>query len=151
MKIFTEIQNMPVQLTGENANLPLLAIEAANELDELIEGRKTSLDSVEQLAGTLKTSFRLDSNGPGRSFVDSGAVAVFAQAIDEICADKTVSTVEQLVRRAQEIVQGLESSAKGSPNQGLAEMRDFCIALANAATAYQQSIFEMRPLNPLRS
>ena len=147
----TETQNGRVQLSSTDANVPLLAIEAANEIDELIEGRQTTLDSVVRLAEVLKQSFRLDQPGVRQSFVDSGSVAVLSQAIDELSAGHRVSTVKELVEHATEIVKTLETSKTSSPTESLEKMRDFCIALASAATAYQQSIFEMRPSNPLRS
>lgn len=151
MTATTASQNGRVQLSSTNANIPLLAIEAANELDELIEGRTTELESVNRLAEVLRQSFRPDPSGERQSFVDSGTIAVFSQAIDELSAGKGVSTVNELVQQAMEIVKTLETSATGGPAQELEKIRDFCIALASAATAYQQSIFEMRPSNPLRS
>jgi hypothetical protein len=151
LKPTTATQNGRVQLSSTDANVPLLAIEAANELDELIEGRTTTLESVARLVEVLKQSFRLDASEARRSFVDSGTVAVFSQAIDESSVGHGVSTVPELVQQATEIVKTLETSAKDKRAKGLETMRDFCIALANASTAYQQSIFEMRPSNPLRS
>jgi hypothetical protein len=147
----TAESNGRVQLSSTDANVPLLAIEAANELDELIEGRAATLSSVVRLVEVLRKSFRLDPSGGRQTFVDSGTVAVFSQAIDEFACGSGVSTVGELVQQAMEIVKTLETSAAGSQTAGLERMRDFCIALASAATAYQQSIFEMRPSNPLRS
>jgi len=147
----TTMQNGHVQLSSTDANVPLLAIEAANEIDELIEGRETTLDSVDRLAEVLKQSFRLNQPNERHSFIDSGSVAVFSQAMDELPARQEVSTVKELVQRALKIVNTLETYKTGSPDKSLREMRDFCIALASAATTYQQSIFEMRPSNPLRS
>jgi len=146
----TTAQNGRVQLGSTDANVPLLSIEAANELDELIEGRATTLESVARLAEVLKQSFQLDPSEARRSFVDSGTVAVFSQAIDESSSGNSVSTMQELVQQATEIVKTLET-ATGGPTQELEKLRDFCIALANASTAYQQSIFEMRPSDPLRS
>jgi hypothetical protein len=145
------MQNEPVQLSSTGANVPLLAIEAASEIDELIEGRKTRLDSVTRLAEVLKLSFRLDEPGERQNFIDSGSVAVFSKAIDELSVGQGVSTVKELAQQAMKVVNDLETSQKGSPTATLEQMRDFCIALASAATAYQQSIFEMKPANPLRS
>jgi hypothetical protein len=144
----TAKQNGRVQLSSTDVNIPLLAVEAANELDELIEGRTTTLESVSRLADVVKQSFRLgQSFEPRQNFVDSGTVAVFSQAIDE-SARRKVTTMQELVKQAMEIVRTLESSAPGMNLEGT---RDFCIALSSAAAAYQQSIFEMRPLNPLRT
>ena len=148
MAASTISQNGRVQLSSTDANIPLLAIEAANELDEIIEGRPSTLESVARLADVLKQSFQLDQAfEPRQNFVDSGTVAVFSQAIDE-SAGRRVTTMEELVKQAMEIVKTLEASASGKQ---LEKIRDFCIALSSAAEAYQQSIFEMRPLNPLRT
>jgi hypothetical protein len=147
----TATQRGHVQLSSMDANVPLLSIEAANEIDELIAGRQTTLVSVVRLAEVLKQSFRLDQFDARHSFVDSGSVAVFSQAMDELSAGHGVSTVKELVQHAVEIVKTLEASKTDSPAASLEKMRDFCIALSSAATAYQQSIFEMTPSNPLRS
>jgi hypothetical protein len=145
-------QNDRIELGSQEANIPRLAIEAANELDELVEGRPTGLDAVKRLAVVLKRSFQIDQSGEKReAFVDSGTVAVFSQAVDEVAAGAHITTISELVARAVEIVKGLEDSISNSENQGLKKMRDFCIALSNAAAAYQQSIDEMQPSHPFRS
>jgi hypothetical protein len=141
-----------IDLSSTEANIPLLAIEAANELDEFTEGRATSFDYVKRLAEILKKSFRLDQKSEHRqSFVDSGTVAVFSQAIDYLAPGEQISTLEELAQRAMEIVSGLEQSASSQEKFDLKKMRDFCIALSNAAAAYQQSIYEMRPSHPFRT
>ncbi len=146
------IQNGMAELSSTDANIPLLAIEAANELDELVEGRHSSLESVARLAEILKRSFRLDqAGGRHQSFVDSGTVAVFSQAIDGSAAGERISSIDDLVARAVEIVDALEKSAAGNEGQSLKKMRDFCIALSKAAAAYQQSVYEMRPSHPFRT
>lgn len=147
----TTLQNGHVQLGSTDANVPLLAIEAANEIDELLEGRKTTLVSIARLAEVLKQSFQLDQPDARHGFVDSASVAVFSQAMDELPEGRGVSTVKELVQHAMTIVKTLEGSKTDSSAASLEKMRNFCIALASAATAYQQSIFETTPPNPLRS
>jgi hypothetical protein len=141
-----------LELSSTDANIPLLAIEAANELDEIIEGRSTTTESVHRLADLLKKSFRLQSaSGAVDSFVDSGTVAVFSHAIDESAPGSNVATLDGLIKRATEIVGTLEKSSSGSVKSGLVTLRDFCIALSSAAAAYQQSVFELRPTHPFQS
>jgi hypothetical protein len=145
------MQNDQIELTSADANIPLLAIEAANDLDELIEGRQASPNAVRRLAQILRQSFRLDVPGGTRQcFVESGAVAVFSHAVDEVASGPAVSNLQELAVRATEVVIGLEASASGAGVEGLEKMRAFCIALSRAASAYQHSIFEMGPSNPLR-
>jgi hypothetical protein len=142
-------ENDQIELSSTDANIPLLAIQAANELDEIIEGRATPLDSVRRLADVLKKSFRLPpTTGAVNCFVDSGTVAVFSHAIDESGPGGDVATLEDLIKRATEIVSTLETSTNGGDHSGLGSLRDFCIALSGAAAAYQQSIFELRPAHP---
>jgi hypothetical protein len=144
--------NENVELSSTEANVPLLAIEAANELDELIEGRITDLNSVKGLAEILRRSFKLGQPiGQKQGFVDSGTVAVFSQAIDESVTGHQIVTLDDLVARALEIVNNLENTAAGKDDIGINKMRDFCIALSNSAAAYQQSVYELRPSHPFRT
>jgi hypothetical protein len=136
--------NKHVSASSADANMPLLAIRAAREIDELIEGRETTLDSVALLAEVLKRSFRLDQPDAMQNLIDSGRAAVFLQAMDELSAGHGALTVKELDRQATEIVNALETCKWGSPVKILEKMRGFCTALASGATAYQQSVFEMR-------
>lgn len=147
----TSNQNGQVRLNSVEAKVPLLAIEAANELDELIEGRQAKLESVTRLADVLKQSFPFEVCGTSPAFIDSGTVAVFSQAMDESSCGRSASTVAELVENAMEIVKSLETSKTSSAGKSLERLRDFCIALSSAASAYQESVFEMVPENPLRS
>lgn len=156
MTVPTATQNGLVKLNSTDANVPLLAIEAANEIDELIEGRPAELQSVARLAEVLKQSFPLGgagggTKGGGTDFVDSGTVTVFSQALDEYCHGRTISTMKELVEHAIEIVKTLETAKKDSPTAGLEKLRDFCIALSSAASAFQESVFEIAPDNPLHT
>ena len=151
MTIATANQNGRVQLSSSDANIPLLAIQAANELDELVEGRKTEFQAVQRLTEVLKQSFPIQSPVGTAGFVDSGTVAVFSQAMDELPGGPRASTMKDVVDYALGLVRNLETFGSGSPAGDLKAMRNFCIALASAASAYQQSIFEMAPADPLRS
>lgn len=151
MTVATANQNGRVQLGSTDANIPLLAIQAANELDELVQGRKTEFQAVKRLAEVMKQSFPIESPSGGTAFVDSGTVAVLSQAMDELPDGPRASTMSELVDYALRVVKDLETFESASPTENLKAMRDFCIALASAASAYQQSIFEMAPTDPLRS
>lgn len=145
-------QEQEIELSSTAANIPLVAAQAANELDELIEGRASSFNAVKGLADILKKSFRLDAAFERQSsFIDSGSVAVFAQAFDEVSAGHEISSVDDLIKRAVEIVKSLEKSSSDGEHGGVKALRDFCIALSNAAAAYQQSVYDMRPSHPFQA
>src|SRR5947207_11033819 len=141
-----------LELSNPTAEIPLLAIQAADELDELVHGRVASLEAVKALSEILKNSFRLNADSDSRkSFIDSGNVAVFSRAIEDWEPENRIATVSELVNRAMEIVQNLERSESAHDNTFLEKMRDFCVALSTAAASYRQSIYDLRPSHPFRS
>ncbi len=131
-------------------DLPLLALEAANELDEMIEGRGIGLVSVRKLAAILKTAFQSKEAVPAQNiFVDSLSIAVVSYAIDET-EGKKPTTVSELISQALSVANILENT-DSTKDESLRRMRDFCMALSKASSAINQSIYEMPPTHPFRS
>jgi hypothetical protein len=78
-----------------DANIPRLAMQAANELAEFIEGRKPTADSARHLADVLKKTFHLQpiaAAGAVTSVADADAGAVFTHAMSERPSDTKAST-----------------------------------------------------------
>jgi hypothetical protein len=138
------------ELSNFELNVPLLAIKAANELDELMVGRSSGLTAVEQLTGRLDRSFPVTSTDQN-SFVDSETVAVFSEAISGI---EEVKTIEDLVARTREIAGNLKIVnvvlAKNDQEQ-LRKLRAYCLALASAAASFRNSVYEARPQHPFEA
>jgi hypothetical protein len=106
------------------------ALEAANQIDELISNRKFDPRPVNELAKMISESFSLEEGGIGsNSFIDSGTVAVFLTASE----GETVTSMSDLVTKATEIVRKLQKPAEDK--DGLKGLREFCLALASAAAA----------------
>lgn len=140
--------NNHVELNSFDSNVPLLAIEAANELDELIVGRGKSLDAVARLTALVQHS------GDPKSFLDSGAVAVFSEAIGEIDGPQQVKTIDELIARLKTIAGDLNLAkaalAQNDPAQ-LQKLRAFCLALAASAASFRNSVYEVHPPHPFEA
>lgn len=131
-------------------NIPLLAIEAADQLDDLALGQGTSSDAIESLADNLRRSFLFGEEGQA-GFVDSGTVAVLCDAFNGFQPERQITTMEELIKRALEIVGELDAaSAKPNITQ-LEKMRDFCIALSAAAASFRNSVYEQQPSHPFEA
>jgi hypothetical protein len=112
-----------------DARVSKVALEAANQIDELIKGRNFDIAPVLELAELIKTSFAIDSETEGKKFVDSGAVALFLQATDE-----HPKNIGELVSRAMNIATDLKNTAIEGTN--LQQLRDFCLAISSAARSF---------------
>lgn len=140
-----------LELTSFDSNVPLLAIEAANELDELIVGRGGSLDAVERLKALVQRSFPTHPEN-AKSFLDSGTVAVFSEAFSEIDRPKQVKTVDELKKRAKEIEAALNLLDKSTNDPTLLKkLRAFCLALAASAASFRNSVYEVHPPHPFEA
>lgn len=90
-------ENEQFELGSTDPNIPRLAIQAANKLDELIQRRKTASDSARRLADVLKKSFRLQPvSAAVDGAVNPGTAAVFSPAMDQSAPGGKVSTVAHL-------------------------------------------------------
>jgi len=137
-----------LELSSSGDDIPFLAIQAADELDELSRKKKSALVAVKKLGDVLKNSFPMTTAGQSkRRFVDSSNVAVFSRAIDKWDPQNQISSTQDLVTHATRIVKRLEGSAKGAKGKRTEyeEMRDFCLALATAAASYRESLEEFKP------
>ena len=64
--------------TFGDSRVSKLALEAANQIDELMQGRHFEIGPVQKFAELITDSFTLDSGREAQSFVDSGTVALFS-------------------------------------------------------------------------
>jgi len=121
-------------LNLEDRDVALLAIQAADEIDELRTGKASSLSAVRSLAVRLKDTFADERH------VDSGAVALFYHALDDSQWPGKTATIQDLVVRADEVAGHLEHADTALAG-GLENVRRFCLALANVVIGYRQSTY----------
>jgi hypothetical protein len=150
-------------------DLPMLASQAAIELDNLILKKGSGLKAVKQLARLLTNSFGTSeepvsqravpepSTGAHeepvvrRAVPDPSTVAVMSRAFDTPGWGRPVKTVSDLVEEAWGVASGLENAGSQINNKGeIARFRAFCAQLALSSARYLQSVAESRPAHPFR-
>ncbi len=112
-----------------------LALEAANQIDELIKGRSFNVRPILEFAELINTSFALNSENGAKNFVDSGAVALFLQASDD-----QPKNFPELLSRATNLATELKNTSTKSTN--LQRLRDFCLAISSAARSFCEVPYE---------
>jgi len=131
--------------------LPSLASDAAVELDLLLNGERPDLQAVRQLAQRLQQS--LDKPAPDQPArglqLDTETQTILGQAFTQTGADPA-TVLNDLLRRTEEVAQQLSSAEAGTDRTDLELQCAFCLALSQAAAAYRQSIFDMKPPHPHR-
>jgi hypothetical protein len=126
-------QDAKATLNPKDRHLALLAVQAADEIDELrSSGNPSGLGSVKSLAELLTQTFS------ARREVDSGAVALFYHALGDSQWGGETGTVGDLVARVKEVADGLETASVTTEDVRLERVRVFCLALANAVIGYRR-------------
>jgi hypothetical protein len=142
----------PVPLNPFDPDLPLLASQAAIELQCVLRGDKNgSLKAVQRLGDRLEASFRRSGNGTVLSrAADPSMVCLVHTALNEVKWAGPVTTLDELFSHATKLAESLRTSESSSEPQGLVRVRDFCAALARCAAAFRRSPYFGRPANPHR-
>ncbi|MGA2541392.1 MAG: hypothetical protein ABSG78_07485 [Verrucomicrobiota bacterium] len=97
MRTNTGFENEQLELSSPDAHLPRLALQAANELNALIERHKSTSESARRLAAVWKKSFRPQPVSVAAGGVAaSGAAAVYSQGRDEAAPGGEVSILARL-------------------------------------------------------
>src|SRR4029077_14693068 len=86
----------PQRLEVLDPDLPLLASQAALELDNKSLGQDVELTAVKQLAGALKNSFVSFDTTARKSLVDPGAATVLGRALQAARWIRQPSTLDEL-------------------------------------------------------
>lgn len=135
-----------------DADLPMLASQAAIELDGLILGHQQPLAAAAQLASRLQQSIP-DDRSPLPKSLASPAFSLLSEAmVRGGVTDQPPTSVDELIREASRIARQLRGPEDpgDSDKSRLRQLRDFCIALSRCSAAYQRSIHELRPPHPFR-
>lgn len=131
-------------------DLSFLAIQAAIELDDLIQGKSIDLIAVPQLSKMMSDSFRYLSAGGSAAALDPATATVVGEAF-VASGSAGLRTVDDLINRALELARDMQSQTDPKERNGEIErMKKFCIALARCATSYRASVFGQRPRHPNR-
>jgi len=136
-------------LTSTTANIPRLAIDAANELDEMQHGRLAESTSAKRLAEILTHSFSNGSNGKKTTdvTVKSGTIAVFCNALENLGAQPAcTNNFQDLTAEALKYAKNL-SVNPSQDKKAFEDAKQFCIALAKAAAGYRQSVISAQIRN----
>lgn len=138
-------------LSPLDPDLPLLASQAAIEVDRVIRQQPIGFTAVKKLASLLSNSVEVGPD-PGSTFalIDPTTAALVTRAfrVSKVGAD--VRTVDELAHKAWDIAQSLNKSDESSDAESLLTIRAFCVALSECAASYVQSVYAERPSHPHR-
>lgn len=145
-----KLANRPQTLRAQDADLPILAAQAAIELDNLRRNRSVELNAVRTI--TLRLTNALSANGEDkdRAILDSSTAAIVGRAFDSAAWPHAVTSTDQLMNETRALAQKLNDLNPETGGQGLETMRNFFVALSKCATAYRQSIHDQIPLHRFR-
>jgi hypothetical protein len=138
-------------------DLPTVACHAAIEIDNLLLDRSGDFLSVQRLVSFISESIPLEHDPTSPNWLrDPTAVAVVNRALSDAATRKPISTVDELVREAGDLLQQFREllrnpqEFKNSHTAKLAEMKSFCLALSRRATAAKESPHNRMPEHPFR-
>ena len=133
-------------------DLPMLASQAALELDNKHLGQHVEPVATKLLAEALKNSFApFEANASARkSLVDPGAVAVIGRALYASQWVNAGSTVDELSDTAWNLAHIMDQLENGQIAENVEKVRDFCIELSSYAASYRQAFSDPGPVPPYR-
>jgi len=135
-------------LTPLDPNLPLLASQAAIEIDRFIRQQQTDFIATKRLAVLLQNTVQR-SPGPVVTFylTDPTAVALMSTTFDLTKLAPQIRTVDELAMEASRIATSLETTEASDNPRAL---RAFCAALSECAAVYIRSVHTQQPSHPYR-
>lgn len=131
-------------LTVLDPQLPLLAAQAAVQLDNLLLERGTDLSAVFALAARLNNSqITASTSGPQSQLVDFATLSVLNQAIHGV-SGVSAQSLDDLAQQATKLTEELSSASTDKPANTivLEKIRLFCSLLSQCSTAFQHSLYE---------
>lgn len=146
MAISTALDDAPGRLNAYDPGLSYLATQAAIQLDNLLLGEMPRLDAVVDLANRLQQSTEIVAGEEERrSLMNPATVSLISNAIRATGATQ-IRTISDLTREAWQIASELQGI---DPNNAdvISRMRSFCMYLAQAAMAHEQSLQDTQTLS----
>jgi hypothetical protein len=126
---------------------PMLATQAAVELDGLRLKNAGKTDAVQKLSELLKTSFNLgesNSSVQSSSLLEPSTVVLVGRALEAI-PDNHVANVAEVQEKLSEVASWLDGVAMNDESPHLVVLRDFCLALARAASLHHRTFSDEMP------
>jgi len=135
-----------------NPNFAFLALKAAVELDNIMRGKPSGHAAVAELANSLRETTSEIGGSSLTSLADPLSADLLNRALEQSSSSPLgINTVESLVRRANDVASSLQEATPGSGMEKLQTLLNFCLALSQVASSYQQEERErMRPQHPQR-
>jgi hypothetical protein len=133
-----------------DADLPMLAAQAAIELDSLRRGRSIGLKTVSDIGQRLRSSVDISHDSGRRAVLDSGAFAIVGQALDSSEWSGRLKTTNQLINETAEIAEAMNNLDDAADPGLIEKIRNFCVALSRYAAAYRQSLHDLAPADSFR-
>jgi hypothetical protein len=153
MPLTLESPTASIRLRALDPELPMLAAQAAMELDNFKLSGITDFAAVRILSLRLNNSFPSAGGAvvPRKALLDSSTVSLIGRALNSSSwtANK-VSTIDQLDKELWEIAQRLAKVEAAPEEQPIEKIRDFCVALSESASSCRQAFHDLRPSNPFR-
>ncbi len=132
-------------LRALDPDLPMLASQAAIELDNIRLGRSDETPAVDRLRGLLENSIESDPSAPGhRALIDSTTVTLIERALSD-SYQTAPKTLDELLQKACEVADNLKTPVATQ----IERVRAFCVALSRCAS-YYQSTNRVRASHPFR-
>ncbi len=149
---FSECES-ETRLRALDPALPLLASEAAIELDTIIAGEEVEPRAIHRLAKILRNSLETSAEtAPGstgaKSLMDPATINVLSRAL--VTSGDEVTDLQQLIVKAGSLADRLVETNSTTKPETLEWFRTFCVALSRYAAAYRQSIHDLQPQHPFR-
>ena len=132
-------------LSAQDPDLPLLASEAAIDIDNLLSERSKDLTAIKRLAECLHNSIETGTSGSQpRALMDPATLSVLGEAVSGTLNGGPLKKLEDLLVKASKIAGTLSSDTPMENPDELRQAQDFCIALSRLVMAYHKSIEDLR-------
>lgn len=151
-----KVKNMPsiasatVTLRLYDPDLPMLAAQAAIELDSLRRGKRIGLSTVGEIGNRLRSSIVTSNDNGKRAVLESSTFAIVGPALDTVDSLGPVKTTDQLINGAGEIAAEMNELSENTDNDQIERIRNFCVALSKFAAEYRQSLQDLEPTHSFR-
>ena len=138
-----DVRSEPLQVL--DPFLPLLASEAALELDGILLGQSLPDEpAARELAKLLSESF-FDAEAGSASFIDSSVLTIIGGAMKAArWSSAAIDTAAQFLSLGRELAGQLHAADAETDADVLKQLREFCIQLSRFAIHYRQRLYPMR-------
>lgn len=150
MPLVMETPHIERKLRALDPDLPMLAAQAAMELDNCLSSGERNFGAVRQLSVRLKNSFSLGGSSVPKSLLDSGTISLIGQALHTSRWVGQFSTLDQLSTHLLDVADRLSKVEDNPKAQPVERVRDFCVALSECAASYRQALHDLQPSHPFK-